>query len=161
MFFFFARKYSFDCILSAPVKPSGAQTRLGDGRSVWNLTSMREGGPMPSIAVSSSLLFLAGSLFPTVWHLALSLCQLTSHFSLNIQSDPSPFFCLFMLKKFPNCYPVEADLMKSSCGKTVKFAEVLRRVWHFLKSWTVLLPSCQAALLPDHIPNACIWAFAI
>lgn len=30
--FFFARKYSFDCIPSAPVKPGGAQTRLGTWR---------------------------------------------------------------------------------------------------------------------------------
>lgn len=83
---------------------------------------------MPSIAVSSCLLFSAGSLFPTVWYLALSLCQLISHFSLNIQSDPSSFLCLLVLKIFPNSYLREADLIKSSCGKMVKFAEVLRGI---------------------------------
>lgn len=100
---FCARKYSWLCALH----PSRAKwSTLSDlasrgGRSMWNWDSMGEGGTclVPSIAISSSLLYLAGCLFTTVWQEALSLCQLISHFSINIWSDPSSFECLFILKK--------------------------------------------------------------
>lgn len=87
-FLFCARIYSWLCA----VHPSRAKwSTLSDlaprgGRSTWNWDSMGEGGTclVPSIAISSSLLCLAGCLFTTVWQEAVSLCQLISHFSINI-----------------------------------------------------------------------------
>lgn len=130
---------------------------------MWNWDSMGEGGTclVPSIAISSSLLCLAGCLFTTVWQEALSLCQLISHFSINIIKWPIFLFASFYIKKNVCCYPGEVDLIRHSRGKILKFPEMLRGVWHLLVMWTVLLPGCQTALPPDHNPSTCIQAFPI
>lgn len=96
---FCAGKYSWLCALH----PSRAKwSTLSDlaprgGRSTWNWDSMGEGATclVPSIAISSSLLCLAGCLFTTVWQEARSLCQLISHFSINIMKWP-----IFLLVSF-------------------------------------------------------------
>lgn len=119
------------------------------GRSTWNWDSMGEGGTclVPSIAISLSLLCLAGCLFTTVWQEAVSLCQLISHFSINIVKWPIFLFVSFSIKKNVCCYPGEVDFIRRSCGKSIKFPEMLRGVWHLLVMWAVLLPAVRQLFL--------------
>lgn len=92
-----ARKYSWLC---PPPRRSQVERRqdLGprDGRSMWNLASVR-GRYMPG-AYHCHLIVLSffGRLF-------ISCClahspKFVSHFSLNTWSDPTSFFCLFIQK---------------------------------------------------------------
>lgn len=86
------------------------------------------------------LSFLLGELFIS-YCLAHSSEFVSAYFPLQLKHPKWPIFLFasFYVKK-PRCYPGEVDLIKSSSGKIIKFPEVLRRVWHFLESWTTLPP---------------------